>query len=135
MYIYIFLIILSSLIFDFLARETFIAVGYSRCYGHGKTWKRAHRHYKSNWNFWQRLLWIPVFKEPYESDFKILAVTGLIQYILMPITYVCFVVGYNHFYESKIWLYVFIAFWIFVLLRFVYEDHIGRTFSRKNKKG
>lgn len=132
--LYVFLIILASvLIFDYHARGAFIAAGYCRRYGHGKTWKRAHRHYKTNWSFWERMFWIPVFKEPYEQDFRIMAYFSYIHSIWAVITYICFIVSDLYFPDSKFWIYEFIAFWVFVLIRFVFSDYMGKYDPKKRK--
>ena len=66
-------IILSFAFIDWHARSVFMARAYPRRYGHGKSWNRAHKHYKTNWTFLQRMLWIPMFKEEYEDKYRFIA--------------------------------------------------------------
>ncbi len=70
---FIVIVIFTYLFFDWHARYVFVAAGYTRRYGHGKSFNRAKKHYKSNWSFWQRMLWVPLFKEKYEADFMLFA--------------------------------------------------------------
>ena len=60
----------GALFMDWHARRVFIARGYCRRYGHGKSWNRAHKHYKTNWSILERMIWMPVFKEWYENKFS-----------------------------------------------------------------
>ena len=132
---YIFLTILASvLIFDIHARGCFVAIGYTRCYGHGKTWKRANKHYKANWTILQRLFWIPVFKENYANDFRLMAYFAYIQSVWAILTYLCFIISDLCFPESKFWIYEFIIYWIFSLIRFIHTDYTGR-YGRKKING
>ncbi len=78
--------------FDWWSRMVFMARGYRRRHRHGKTWKRAHKHYKANWTFWQRMFWVPVFKEEYESRFRFLAYFSFAQLgiSIVVLTALCF---------------------------------------------
>ena len=78
------------LVADWHARMVFVAIGYPRRYGHGKSWKRAHKHYKKTWSFRDRMLWRVVFKEPYESKYEWMAYWSYIHLAVSLIVVVCF---------------------------------------------
>lgn len=70
------------MILDLWARACFLAVGYPRVHHHGKTWKCATKHYKTNWKLRQRLLWIPVFAQAYPAKYRALAILAYLHYTL-----------------------------------------------------
>ncbi len=70
---FVVMVVLIFLFMDWHARYVFLARGYPGRYGHGKSFNRAKKHYKANWSFWQRMLWVPLFKEKYEADFMLFA--------------------------------------------------------------
>ena len=122
----IFLISFTIIIEDLHARMVFIAAGYRRRYGHGKTWNRAYKHYKANWTLVQRLLWIPLFKEEYEEKYRLFAFLSYIQSSLALITSGVFLVCDCFFSDSRFWVYVFVVYTIFFILRVIYTDYIAR---------
>ena len=58
----ILIIVCPFFFIDWHARMVIIARAYPRKYSHGKSWKRAHKHYKSNWTLVERLLCPPLTK-------------------------------------------------------------------------
>ena len=122
------LVIPSFLVMDGYARTVFIARAYRRRYGHGKSWKRAHAHYKTNWTLIQRLLWIPVFKEKYECKFRCLAYQSYIGLVLAISISIYFLVPFD---INASVLYVFSAYIIFVLGEYVYINVIARKEGKK----
>ena len=118
-------IIVTFLICDWHARMVFLARAYPRRYGHGKTWKRATKHYKTRWTLLQRLLWLHVFKEKYEDKYVAFAYISYIHLVLTFITACFSVVALAWYPESRIWIYVFIAYAIFMFFRIVYTDIIA----------
>ena len=122
----IFIIALSVIFEDWHARMVFMARAYPRRYGHGKSWNRAHKHYKENWTLVQRLLWIPLFKEAYEEKYRLFAFLSYIQSSLALITSGVFLVCDYFFPDSKFWVYVFVVYAIFFMLRVIYTDYIAR---------
>lgn len=118
-------IILPFLFFDWHARMVFISVGYRRRYGHGKSWNRAHKHYKNNWSFLERMLWLVLFKEPYENKYKMLAYLSYVHAFLTIVTICCSLISLNLFPNSKIWVYEFIVYNIFWISRFIYSNNIA----------
>ena len=132
---YCFLIIfLMILICDCQARYCFISVGYIQQYDHGKNLNEARKHYKENWTFLQRFFWIPIFKEKYKNNFRLMAYFSYIQYVWAILTYLCFILSDLYFPKSILWLYVFIAFLFFSLISFFHSDHICRYCVKKKKK-
>ena len=119
-------ILLSSLFLEWHARGVFVAIGYPRKYGHGKSWKRAHRHYKQNWTFIQRMLWIPVFKEEYDSKFRMLAYISYANWIIAPALVALTIVGYFNSADRWFFVWILIGFLIFLLIRFIYSNDLGR---------
>ena len=120
------IIILPVFIVDFHARGVFIATAYPRKYGHGKTWKKARKHYKSNWSFFERMLWLVVFKEYYDTKYRMLAYFAYAHFLSAIITVCCFLISINFFPDSKIWIYIFAANGILWMARVVYDDAVGR---------
>ena len=126
-------IILSFAFIDWHARSVFMARAYRRRYGHGKSWKRAHKHYKTNWTFLQRMLWIPMFKEEYEDKYRFIAYLSYVHVTLTLVTLaffiisvICFPTSKIGFPTSKIWIYEFLGYSVFWILRFIYDNAIAR---------
>ena len=126
-------IILSFAFIDWHARSVFMARAYPRRYGHGKSWKRAHKHYKTNWTFLQRMLWIPMFKDEYEDKYRFIAYLSYVHVTLTLVTLaffiisvICFPTSQIGFPTSKIWFYEFIVYSVFWILRFIYDNAIAR---------
>ena len=141
-YFYIFLFsmpIFGFLIAELASRLTFVYGGYPRRYGHGKTGHKAKKHYKANWTFWQRIFWIPVFKEYYESDFRILAYLSYVHAFLTGVTigsyWILLIFVPNREEAAKLWcLTVMVVYVIFFCLRIIFAEHLGMTFHRKHGK-
>ena len=119
-------IILPFAFFDWHARMVFVAVAYPRRNGHGKSWKRAHKHYKTNWTFLQRMLWIPMFKEEYEDKYRFIAYLSFAHMALTVVTLAFFIISIICFPNSKIWIYEFLGYSVFWILRFIYDNAIAR---------
>lgn len=119
------LVLCVFVIMDWYSRGTFIARGYVRRNGHGKTWKRAKKHYKSNWSFWERMIWKPIFSEYYGRKFKTMVVLAYIHFILLILT-IAFLL-FDEFLISTctFWHYIFIAFSIFSIVRYVHSNAIA----------
>ena len=118
---------------DWHARMVIIARAYCRRYGHGKSWKRAHKHYKTNSTFLQRMLWIPMFKEEYEDKYRFIAYLSfahmaltLVTLAFFIISVICFPTSQIGFPNSKIWIYEFLGYSVFWILRFIYDNAIAR---------
>ncbi len=116
----------TFLFFDWHARFVFITTGYPRKYGHGKSWNRANKHYKKNWSLLQRLLWIFVFKERYDSKFRLFAYLSYIHFALMIIYEVALMAVLSMFPESDVFAYLTLGYGSFVILRFMYSNAIGK---------
>ena len=115
-------------LFDELhGRYVFIATGYPRRYGHGKSYNRAKKHYKNNWSFLERLIWVPIFKEWYEYRYKIFPFLSYIHSGLTVFTAAWFLISVDCFPDSKSWIYVFAVYNIFSLLRWIYHNGVGRA--------
>ena len=110
---------------DWHARMTIIARAYPRRYSHGKSWKRALKHYKSNWTLVERLLWIPLFKEWYERKYRTIAVLSYIHLIMVVVTLCVCCVSFALYPTSKFWIYVFAIYSLFWMLRFIYNNAIA----------
>ena len=121
-----FAIALMFLFFDWHARMVFIATVYPRRYGHGKTWKRAQKHYKENWSLLERILWLFAFKESYEGKHRAIAYLSYIHFFFTILTICCFLLCDIFFPNSKVWIYEFIAYAIFMFSRFIYNNAIGQ---------
>ena len=132
------------LLIEGAVRENFIAFGYARCYGHGKSWLRAYKHYKSNWTFWQRLFWVPVFKENYDSVFRIQAHLSWIHYFLAILFYIFYLIFVYHYNaeittpESKNWgillLVMIFVFMGIVAIRIILHGYTIKHCKRRNGK-
>ena len=114
------------LFFDWHARMVFMACAYRRRYGHGKSWNRAHKHYKRNWTIFERILWLFIFNEYYESKYKAIAYLSYVHAFLAIISVCWFVVSTIFYPGAKAWIYVYIAYSVFTLLRFIYNNSIAR---------
>lgn len=120
------IIIFGFLFLDWHARMVFIAIGYPGKNGHGKSWKRASKHYKKNNSFLERILWRVVFKESYDSKYRWLAYLSYIHMVTSIFTITWFLISVSFFPNSKIWITVFACNFIFSLLRFIYDNAIAR---------
>ena len=69
---------------EFEAHLSFFTSYYVGAKGHGNTYNKAKKHYKKNWNFIQRLLWIPLFKERslYTRGALLLPVLSYVHFII-----------------------------------------------------
>lgn len=122
----ILMFIVPLLVDDWHARIVFIATGYPRRYGHGKSFKRAKKHYKSNWTLIQRLLWIPLFKEEYETKYRAMAYLSYLHSALTLIGITCFLIDeFVLVSNTTFWHYVFCVVALFFMARFVYDSDIG----------
>jgi hypothetical protein len=119
-------IIFGVIIMDWHTRMVFMARVYLRKHHHGKTWKRAHMHYKSNWSLCQRLLWIPMFKEQYENKYKTLAYLSYFYVFVALTTIVCFLLNELVYKNVLFWHYSMIAFAITTILRAIYNNVIAK---------
>ena len=108
------------------AKFVFVAAGYRRRYGHGKSWNRAHKHYKKNWTLLQRLLWRPVFKEVYEDKYRFMAILSYIQSALTIILVCIYLISEYILYDYHFFAYSYIAYGVFWFLRFMYNNSIGK---------
>lgn len=136
MYIYLIClsIILCYLIIDLHGRLVFLYRGYPKRYGHGKTGKKYTKHYKTNWTLFQRIFWIPVFREKYESKFEVIAFLSYIHAILSVLTLTCFLVEDLILKQVYLWKYVYVINTAFVLIKFRYQVAVSRstkTFKRR----
>lgn len=124
-------IVLPSLFFDWHARFVFVAIAYPRRYGHGKSFNRAKKHYKQNWTFLQRMLWMPVFREEYHIKYRMMAYLSYINFILMIISIFCFIINVFLYTTFIFWHWVFILTGAFGIIRFIYNnDYIARRQRR-----
>ena len=105
----------------------FLARAYPRRYGHGKTWNRVLKHYKKNWTILERLLWIYVFKERYESKYVAFAYLSYVHIVLTLVAVCLAVVSLNIYPSSKIWIYALAIDGAFVITRIIYTDKIATS--------
>ena len=129
MYVHLFLIICIILPFwviDWHARFVFVFGIYPRRYGHGKSGGRAFKHYKKNWSLFQRLLWIPVFKEAYETKHRIVAYLSYTHTFIALLTITFFLLEEFVIRNSDFWVKLYVVFAILVILRFIYDNDLGR---------
>ena len=122
------LIVGAAIILDLWARACFLAVGYTRVYHHGKTWKRSTRHYKANWTVWQRLLWIPVFAEAYPAKYRALAILSYLHCALAAVWLALYIAA-DVFgaIDNLYWiLFLTIIFLPFMLGKIIYTDALVR---------
>ena len=120
------LVILSFLITEWHARGVFVTIAYPRKYGHGKSWKRAKKHYKTNWSAFERFFWMPVFKEHYDRKYRCIAYLSYIHIFLGCLTICILLINEFVFLKFIFWHYAFIAYSVIALLRVVYDDAVGR---------
>ena len=128
---FFFLLIVTEFGSGWYSRSVFIACGYCRRYGHGKSWKRAHKHYKTNWSFWQRIFWVPVFKESYESDFRLMAYFAYLLSLFSIVLSVSFVLDIYHSIAMRC---VGLVYCAIVLIRYIHADYIAREGTAKKRK-
>lgn len=121
------MIIFPVVLMDWHAHGVFVARGYRRRYGHGKSWARASKHYKTNWTFIQRMLWIPVFKEPYERKYRRFAFLTYIHWTLALIAVICFFLDEYVFWDIHFWREPFYVTSIFFMFRYIYNDLVGTS--------
>ena len=88
---------------DWHARMVFLAIGYPRKYGHGKSFNRAYKHYKKKWTLLQRLFWVPVFKEKYENKIIAFAYLSYLNYVIVILSLVLFLVNILFFNFVNFW--------------------------------
>ena len=112
--------------FDWHARTVFVWVVYPRRYGHGKSAGRAQKHYKQNWTLFQRLLWVPIFKEWYANKYRFMAYLSYINAFLTLVTVALFLISIYNYPDSKIWIYEYAGHGVFCVLRFVYDNAIAK---------
>ena len=123
--IFIILCLVFAFLFaDWHARYVFVARGYCRRYGHGKSFNRAKKHYKSHWSFIQRMLWIPIFNEIYESRYKMMAIFSYIHFVLTLIAILCLLIDEFAYTNNEFWMYSFIVVSSWFLVRFIYDNDI-----------
>ena len=122
------MILLPTMFMDWHARFVFVAIGYPRKYGHGKSWKRAKKHYKTNWSLIQRLFWIPLFKEKYEDKFMAFAYLSYINLFLAVATVVGFFIWDFFYYPEspQCFGYQYGVFSAYTIIRFIYSNGVGR---------
>ena len=127
MYIFgvIIIIVAPFFIIDFHARMTIIARAYCRRYGHGKSYNRARKHYKTNWTLVERLLWIPLFKEWYESKYRTIAILSYVHMGMAMVTLCVSCISLALFPDSKLWVYEFCFYSLFWIFRYAYDSAIA----------
>lgn len=126
LYIILFFVV-AFLFLDWWSKMIFIACAYCKRYRHGKSWNRAHKHYKMNWSLLQRMLWIPAFREHYEGRYRLLAYSSYLQLILTIVTVILFCnpTVFVLLQNSKVLgCYVFGHF-ITIVLRIIYNDFLA----------
>ena len=121
----IMLVLAAVLIMDWHARMVFVACIYPRRYGHGKSWKRAYKHYKNTWSLFQRLFWIPLLKESYGSLYRVIAFLAYTHAVFALITGCWFLVD-SLITHNEYWIYVFVVFFIFTIIRFIFDNAIAK---------
>jgi len=119
-------VIVGFLTFEIHARAVFVASGYPRRNGHGKSWKRAHKHYKSNWSTFQRLLWVFVFKESYEDRYVIMAYLSYTHFVISLLTIIMFVIDEFVFTQISFWIYFFGPYAALTMIRFIQSDYVAK---------
>lgn len=128
---YVFLLLIIGIIFPFLildwhARGVFVYTVYPRRYGHGKSGNRAFKHYKANWSIIQRLLWIPLFNEWYETKYRIIAYFSYTHAFITLLTIVCFLLEEFVISSSGFWVKIYVLFAVLSIIRFIYDNDLGR---------
>ena len=107
--------------FDWHARFVFVALAYPRRNGHGKSFNRAHRHYKKNWSFFQRIFWIPVFRETYALRYRFLAYLSYGHMFLASISSIAFIFNFYGILSSEFCKGVLIVYLIYMFIRMIYD--------------
>ena len=119
------MLIISILAFmEWYSRMVFLSILYPRKYGHGKSAKRARKHYKANWTLFQRLLWIPMFKEKYSRKYVLFPLFSFIQLLTGVITLILFVVFTEA--NEEPWVVSFIIFGSLMILRILYNNAVAK---------
>ena len=102
--IFLLLFILFELIIcDFWARSAFLSGGYILQYPYLKNLNEARKQYKNNWSLFQRLFWIPVFKEKYKNRIHLLAFSSYIHCVWAFSIYLCLILCDLYFPNSILW--------------------------------
>ena len=125
------LIVVPMVFDDWHARAMFVACGYCRCYGHGKSFNRAKKHYKTNWAWWQRMMWLPIIKEQYEAKYRTMVCLSYVHFLLTFVVVCWFLLSEFVFKEIKFWHYAFATAVVFFIVRFIYDSSVGRSNKRK----
>ena len=127
--VYIFGILLAL---EWWSKSIFLN-GYRRKYGHGKSARRAGRHYKTSWTLLQRLFWVPLFKDEkdrYEAKYRWLAYFSWIHDAIGIIASISLNVEYYDFYRfGEIGSFtgvMILAFSYMALWRIVYIPYVAR---------
>lgn len=119
--------IFAWLFVEWHARCVFVSTGYPRRYGHGKSGKRAYTHYKKNWSFVERMLWIPVFKEEYESKYREMAYFSYAHTLFVAIMEFCTFICINFLLSNiKRFICFIIIYFVVFIVRFCHSNAIGR---------
>ena len=127
----IFVLILSIyVVFEWYSRMVFISHVYARRNGHGKSWKRAKKHYKTNWSFWERIVWKPIFSEFYERNFKRLGIFSYIHFVFALATIVCFLINEFRFPCRIVWQPVFSIYFVFSVFRYLHTNAVATNTKR-----
>jgi len=123
----ILIIVLFAMFLEWHAKYVFVAIVYPRKYGHGKSWKKANRHYKITWTFWQRLLWVPIFCECYPGRYRFMAILSYLNVIVTVSTIIVTLVAFAcNLVSLFVVSYAICA--IFDILRFCYNNAIARGY-------
>ena len=123
------LITAATVIFDLHAKAVFLAVGYTRVHHHGKTFKRAVHHYKTNWSFFQRILWMPVFAEAYAPKYRTLAILSYLHYAIAVVVLALYaatdLIGAI---SDRYWILCFAFVFVpFTIGKFIYTNALARS--------
>ena len=122
-----FLLIIGPFVFEeFYSKFVFIARGYCRRYGHGKSFNRAKRHYKNSWTFSQRIFWSFVFKEKYEHKYITMAYFSYAHLLLTLIVALCFIIDAFVLTKVAFFQYMYAILVVFFLIRYTYDNRIAR---------
>ena len=123
----ILVLVIPWLFNEWYARYVFVACGYRRRDGHGKSFHRAKKHYKENWSFFQRLFWLPVFKNRYENRIRRMAILSYLHGTVMVITCSCFLLDEFVLHNVQFWRYLFILTSSFLIIRYVHDNRIATS--------
>lgn len=117
------LFVLTNLFVEWFSRGVFLVYVYPGKHQHGKTYLRALRHYKKNWNLLQRLTWFFLFKEKYNKKTMWFAYLSYLHYITSFLNLFFFLGPLNFKYESfQTWL--MCAGMGMILIRFTYLSKV-----------